>query len=72
MFGIPFFIFSAISGLYLVFMLATGETLQANFKMQRVTRETSPAGFRIYIVILGIFCAGAFLFGLLTFLGFQI
>jgi len=70
--AIPFFIFSVFSGLYLAFMLTTGETIQANLKLQRVTRSTSPTGFRLYVGIIGVFCAGTFLVGLLELLGFEI
>jgi len=64
--GVFFLTFAALCGAYLAFMLATGETLQANSKMQRITRKSSPAGFRLYVIIMGVFCAGALLMALLT------
>lgn len=62
--GLPFFIFSLLCGLYLAFMLATGETLQANLKMQRITRTSAPLAFRFYVTIVAVICAGTFLLSL--------
>jgi uncharacterized membrane protein YjjP (DUF1212 family) len=71
--GILFLIiFAVVCGLYLAFMLATGETLQANSRMQRITRKSSAVGYWLNIIVAAVFCAGTLLLSMLMLLGFQV